>query len=79
MLNSYEFYINKWESICNCNALSISEKMSYLSLNKLYLIIDENNMEFMQYYFLKKFKINIEFQPIEKFDNDLFICVINQM
>jgi hypothetical protein len=68
---SYHCYIDAWHEACNCDALSIYEKMDYIIKYKHPLVIDEKTLEFMKKYFKIKYNKSLIFTKAAPFDKEL--------
>lgn len=75
--NSYDCYISKWNSVCNCNALSIEEKVDYIVNNENLFIIDDATFQFMQKYFQIKYHKKLVQVNVSKFDDELNVCKLS--
>lgn len=69
--NSFECYLDKWNSYCNCNALSLEEKINYIINKKSILLIDQDSFQFLKKYLKLKYNIDIKRKIIAKFDDKL--------
>lgn len=72
--NSYDCYIDKWNSVCNCNPLSIEEKVDYIVDNENLFIVDDATFQFMQKYFQIKYHKKLVQFNVSKFDDELNVC-----
>lgn len=77
LLNSYEFYIQKWNEICHCNSLSFKDKIIYIATNQNLFICDQRSVDFTKYYVKTKYNMNITFNKLNTFDNDLYIYTLS--
>jgi hypothetical protein len=75
--NAYDFYLNAWKETCDCNPLSLKEKVDYIVNANCIFLIDEHSFLFMQKYFKEVYKINLEKTDLGDFDNTLKICKLN--
>lgn len=74
--NSFNCYLDRWNKICNCNPLSLKEKVDYISKNGNTIIIDNNSFLFMKKYFLTKYNINLQKSVLGNFNEELLIMKI---
>ena len=74
---SYDCYIDKWNEACNCDALSLKDKVDYIIAKEALFIIDNSTLEFMINYFKMKYNKNLIANKIEAFDKELNIYKLN--
>ncbi len=68
---SYDCYIDKWKEVCNCNPLSLSDKIDYVVKNQNLFIIDEERFNYLSEYYSIKYHLKLQKTFIQKFDDEL--------
>ena len=74
---SYDCYIDKWNEACNCDALSLKDKVDYIIAKEAIFIIDDPTLEFMIKYFKTKYNKNLIATKMAAFDEELNIYKLN--
>jgi len=74
---SYKCYINTWNEACNCDALSLKDKVDYIIAKEALFIIDNSTLEFMVKYFKMKYNKNLVATKTAAFDKELNIYKVN--
>ncbi len=64
-LNSYDCYKSSWEKKCNCNPLSLIEKLEYISRNNIEFILKDEETIIYQKYMKLYWNRVIRFEKIE--------------
>lgn len=72
--NSYNCYLDAWKEVCNCNPLSLSEKVDFIISSGSLFVISDEAFIFLQKYFLQKYNKKIIRIHIDDFDKDLKVC-----
>lgn len=71
---SYNCYTDKWERLCNCNPLSLKEKIDYVITSKSVFITDEKTFLFLKDYLNLKYNRQLVKTDIDIFDGELKLC-----
>lgn len=66
--NSFPAYQEKWKAYCNCNPLSIKEKIKYVANEQLYYIISENHLEFLTKYLWVNYNLELKHELVKDYD-----------
>lgn len=72
-----DFIIESWKNVCECNPLSVKEKVDYVVSNKNLFLIDDKSFSFMFIYFKSKYGIELYRTQVSRFDNELKVCKLN--
>ena len=69
-LNSYVCYKSSWTRLCNCNPLSLIDKLEYISQHEIEIILNEDDVKVYQKYlksywnrdifFIKQEQVNVK-------------------
>ena len=78
-LNFYYFsisscYIERWNQLHVKNSYSLKEKIDYIVSNNNKIIIDERTFNFLEEYYLIKYKTGLQKVNVVSFDNELVVC-----
>jgi hypothetical protein len=68
---SYDCFIDKWKEVCNCNPLSLYDKIDYVVKKQNLFIVDEERFNYLCEYFFKKYHMRLQKTFIQKFDEEL--------
>jgi hypothetical protein len=71
---AWDFQQKSWRDVCNCNSLSLKNKLDYVIQNQNLFLIDEVSFNFIKKYMKEKYKIKIIKSNIENFDGDVIVC-----
>lgn len=74
--NSYDCYVNNWKDICQCNGLSLKEKLDYIVQNDNLFIINQKEFEFLEKYISEKYHQKLVQKETSKLDEFLIVCKI---
>lgn len=74
--NTYECYDNAWKKYCNCNSLSLIDKLSYISRNNLEFVTTKERTEVYKKYLKEYWKRNIDFTNFKQINGDIYSCKI---
>ena len=77
LFNANDFYINGWNEICKCNALSLKEKIDFIVVNQNLFLIDDKSFLFLKKYFKVKYNTELNKIDLENFDEELKLCKLN--
>jgi hypothetical protein len=72
--NSYDCYQTAWRNICNCNPLSVKEKLDYIVSNENNFIVSDATFKDLKNYVQYKYQLNLVQTNIRNFDRDLKTC-----
>jgi hypothetical protein len=74
---AWDFQQKSWRDVCNCNSLSLKDKLDYVIQNQNLFLIDEVSFNFIKKYMKEKYNINIIKYNVENFDGDVVVCKLN--
>jgi hypothetical protein len=74
---AYEFYQVRWKQACNCNPLSLRDKIDYMVASGSYFLVDQRSFDFMHNYFEMKFHLQLIKMDMGDFDSELKVCKLN--
>lgn len=76
-LNSYECYKSSWNRLCNCNPLSLIEKLEYISENNVLFISDLKETVVYKKYIKLYWNRDIDFIKIEQVNENIYSFKVN--
>jgi hypothetical protein len=79
LTGAWDFYIQAWGEICNCNPLSLKAKTDYMVGTQNLFITDDISFNFMNTYFESKYHVRLIKTDIGVFDNELKISKIEYL
>ncbi len=77
LFSSDEQYVKGWSQVCDCNSLSMKEKMDYMVKNQNLFLVDEKTFDFLKTYFLTIYNTRLTKTTISDFDKKLIVCKVN--
>ncbi len=76
-LQSNYCFQDAWYKKCNCDPLSLYEKIKYLIDSKSRFVVENETFQVMKKYLSKKYNFQIQKEDIAVFDDNLNVCLIS--
>ena len=75
--SSFECFQDKWENICSCDPLSITEKLNFIAEKKYPIIIPKERVNFYKRYLSVKYNLNPSFKHAAQFSQNLDVFIVD--
>jgi hypothetical protein len=76
LFSADDYQIRTWKELCHCNTFSLKERVNYIVAHQALFLIDDKAYNFIQKYFLLKYRLNLKRSVIKNFDGNTKVCTL---